>query len=257
MARPSYADAWKAHVREQGDGYRQILEMDAFRTWERNSRPDGLAGDRLEYGLRLIYGGGSQEDARAYFELSRAVMNRALDENKLESPTCLSGFPKNRGQLVRAGTYAGALLGEPCSREALLAASTDLEAWCKNYEPRQWKAQAQAHLLAAVRLALIAQDPARALDLIKSRRSFKWHEEESSSLREIARVAAGERAALAAEAIQQFDAYFDRVRDPDHKSDVYIEHGILRFELAVIREMYLEERAGALNWERAAKAVAH
>ena len=190
MTRAEYRSAWAALMSEHRDDYRELLEMDPFSNWERNAMPESTAERQLGYGLLMLYTDAGEQDARSFLERSRDLVQRAQDEKALEGPRSRKNFPKNRGRLLRAGAYARAVLDESWSPEELLNASRDLEEWCKGYSPRKWDSQAEANHLAAVRLALIGRDPARALSLLASRRFYEWHAEEAALLREIAHCSA-------------------------------------------------------------------
>lgn len=245
-------ELWIARYEMNRSGYPEMLADHPFDGWERSHMPETRVEEELSYGLYIAYAWGSDhEQAVAFFNRACVVAERAIDEDKLTSPLSNSSFPLNRGILNRAFSYARAALGEPLDSSALRQASQDFEEWCKGYGRRDWDSQAQANYLAAVRLALVAGDLERARELLKTKKSFKWHNEEHQIW---FRLVERDRAIDDALA-ESFDRYFGRLRDPGFVPDVYMEIDILRIELAAVRDKYLVSDDGKIDWWRAIDSI--
>jgi hypothetical protein len=236
---------------------RTILAMDPFEHWEFNRMPESSAEERLRYGLRIFYSQWNDPDGRAFFEQTLRVADRALHEEKYKGTEFLdAGFPKNRGRLLRARAYAAALLGQALDENALRQASIDCAEYCKILKGKLWDSQGQANYLAAVRLALVAGDQEQARQLMKTRKSFRWHFEEFEILRGIiGTIDEGipEKGRVIMQAL--LEAYFNKIRDPHLKPDVFMETDILRLELGAIRDKYFVSPDGIISWPRVIEAL--
>ena len=249
-----YKALWLARYERDRSGFGEVLMWDPFREWERNSMPEVSVQQEFRGGLYVAYAFGSDhEQAMAFLRRTCQVAQRVIDEDKLTSPVCQSRFPKNRGTLYRAYTYARAILGRSLDIEALRQSSRDFEEWCKRYEKGEWDSQAQANYLSAVRLSLIAGDIDRARELLKTKRSFKWHNTEHGLWKLL--VEKREQARGDAEFIALFNYYFAKLRDPSVVPDVYMETDVLRLELAVIADKYITSDDGRIEWPRAVDSV--
>lgn len=245
-------ELWIARYERNRSGYPEMLADDPFDGWERSHMPETRVEEDLAYGLYISYAWGpEQEQAVAFFKRVCTVAERAIDEDKLTSPLSNSSFPLNRGVVNRAYSYARAVLGGSLDSPALHQASLDFEEWCKGYGRRDWDSQAQANYLAAVRLAVVVGDLERARALLKSRKSFKWHHEEHHLWSRLVERDGAIDDALA----ENYDRYFDRLRDPGFIPDVYMETDILRLELAAIRDKYLAGEDGKIDWSRAIDSI--
>jgi len=211
----------------------------------------------LRYGLEFFYAQWNDPDGRSFLEQATTVADRALREEKYRGTEFLeASFPQNHGFLLRVRSYANALLGHTLDEAALHQAAIDCEEYSKKFAKKKWDSHDQADYLAAVRLALVAGDLNHACRLLDTRKSFKWHFEEFEILKGIADGLAqkmGEKDRVIMLAL--LDSYFNKIRDPNFKPDVYMEAQILRLELGAIRDKYFISGDGVINWQRVIEAI--
>ncbi|WNG47962.1 hypothetical protein F0U60_30335 [Archangium minus] len=233
----NFSATWEARYQAEREGYRILLAQDPFEDWERSRKPEWAAEEQLFMALEILYARKNVPEARSFLQKGQQIAERILAERKLESEVCRGGFPLNLARLLRTQAYISALLAEKVSFDAgLLRRAADMnEEWCRAYSGRQWDSQVQAYYLAAVRLCLIAGDLGRARELLTTKKSFKWHEEEHRLWKQ---WVDGPRTRK--DGWVEFDAYFDRLRDPNLKTDIFLEKGVLRLELGVLRHRFLE-----------------
>ncbi|WP_243374396.1 hypothetical protein [Microvirga solisilvae] len=227
-----FKSIWQARYQSGRADYRQLLEKDLFATWDINIKPDWTAERQLFMGLKIFYSGLNDADALNFLVKGHHVVQRSHQDRKLESGKCKTGFPLNRGRLLRAQAYITAILSnEFIFDDALLhQASIDHEDWCRPYKGRQWDSQAQAYYLAAIRLSIISDNLSRTEELLKAGKTFKWYEEEHHLWSQWI-----DRYKHQRNEWPELDDYFDRVRDPNLIPDIFMEKDILQLELGIIR----------------------
>jgi hypothetical protein len=254
MTSHSYQAIWKQKFQVNRAGLIQILGWDPFRNWELNTGPEGLTEDYLFHGLKILYSQGDADLARRFLERCLLIAERAMAEEKLQSPRCRDNFPLNRGRLLRARAYAQGILGAPWDEATLRQAATDFEQTCAGYPKHKWDELEEDTYLAAVRLALLGADGDRVQRLLSRRRAFRWRAEQHElvkALLPLLRTPAREEALQA-----RFDTYFDQVRDPNFKPEGYMPLDVLRLELSLLRDKYLISSEQQIDWQRTIEAVA-
>jgi len=144
------------------------------------------------------------------------------------------------GQILRGRTYAQWLLGEDLSRRVLQEAAKHVAVWCLT-KAEDCKGfdfpTTMDRYMQAVRVAMIACDLDYAGELLKAKRTYRWHYAEEHSL--WTRLVQMYPEVTHAFHIE-IEAFFDRVRDPDFR-DVegsYPNRDMLALETGIIREMY-------------------
>lgn len=256
MTNVSYRAAWQAEYAKDRMGYDEILTWDPFANWESNSAPESLAERLCEHGLAILCGGGDPEQARRFLENCLRIAERTLAERKLESlPWCKSKFPKNRGELLRARTFAQALLGGSLNEAALRQAAADIEEFSHGFPKGKWDDLEEADYLGSVRLALLGGDPEMPARLFKRRRVIRWHAEEYALLKGLADSPQPPPPQPDLPLLVRFDAYFERIRDPKYKSEVYQQTDVLRPELAALRDKYFVSPDGRVDFQRVVQAI--
>lgn len=256
MTRPHYRAEWVNHFQEQRGGYYEVAGWDPYGNWELNTRPDGRAEDNLLYALEVLFGRGDTDLARRFLERCLAISERTLAENKLQSPRCLENYPENRGHLLRARTYARALLGEPLDEAALRQASAAIEEACADYPKRKWDDMQEARYLEAIRPALLSGSAEATQRLFRRRRAFSTHLEEFELLKVLV-AALPDGLPVRDEGFRvRFDAFFDQVRAPDYDPEEFSRVAILRLETGLLRDKYMVSLDGKIDWQRAIDAIA-
>lgn len=249
-ARPTCAERWRERVARDREGYANVLAWDLWAGWENDEEPDDRAFSQFFFGLETLWGG-EHAMARAYFARALEVCRRGESEKQwLESPDY--GFPRNRARLRRVRAHCLGFLAGPPSLEALKAdlrgASVDYQTWCASLSASEWDSQGQAYYLAAVRLALLANEGERARELLKSRRSFRYHAEERALL-----------VAMASDATDsafrtQYASFFDKIREPLYQPPFFFELHEVRLELALLYDTFCG--GPPLDWWSAARKTA-
>jgi hypothetical protein len=254
--RPTYAPTWTTALEKDKSAYLTLLEKDPFEKWELNRMPEGTAERLLVMGTEVLFGDRADALGSAFIEKALQVADRALAEHKYESALCQNAFPLNRGHLERVRVLATGILRRSLDVEALRRSSDDCAAWCEDYQRREWDSQAEAYYLAAVRMALLAMDAGRTERLLSLRRPFKWHRIEHELLKDIATSLAAARPITDPSLAQRFMGFFDRVRDPAFKPDVFTEVRVQRLELGLLWDSGFVSDGQTINWSRAIDAVA-
>jgi hypothetical protein len=256
MSSPSYREVWEKRFRTNREGFIQVATWDPFKDWELSTAPENRAEENLLDALEILYGHGDADLARRFLEHCLLIAERTLAEDKLRSPRCKDNYPKNRGILIRARTYARAILGSPLEEVALLEASAEFERACAEYPKHKWDDYREETFLAAVRLAIIGGDGEQVKRLLRRRRLFRWHPEQDELLRALA-------SSLQASSPQKdelfkarFKAYFDRVRDPNYNPQAFSRVPILRLELGILQDKYLFSSDRVVDLQRTIDAIA-
>ena len=250
MTTVSCRAAWQADYAMNHKSYSEILTWDPFRDWERSRAPESTVGNYFWLGLEVLCGEGDPEQARSLLEYCLRIADRTLAERKLESLLCKDSFPENRGELLRVRAYAQGLLGGPLDEGALRQAAADFEGHTLRFPKHKWSDLQEAEYLATVRLALLGNDGEILARLFKRRRVMRWHAEEYALLRSLADGPQRDSPLLA-----NFDAYFDRIRDPKYKPEVYLRLKVLRPELAALRDKYFVSSDGPVDFQRVVGAI--
>lgn len=246
------AGRWRAEWIRREEGLREISSWDPFRDWNRNRMPESSVEDELRVSLVPLLGRGDVALAELFLRRALAIADRAIAEKRLQDELCRFSFPHNRSRLTRARSYAACLLDVSLDEAALSQASRDNYAWAMMPEQPCWDSQIQAYATAAIRLALVAGDQALAAEQLGTRKSFKWHSQEHAILKRIATAAP---ATLARDDLAALDAYFDVIRDPGFKADVYHETHIVRLEMSIIRYRYFVSKDGSIDWNRVLEQI--
>jgi hypothetical protein len=251
----NYRSFWIRNIEENPEDYNLILSIDPFAHWEQNSLPEGTAEDNFLYGLQLLYGQVEISKANIFFERSVKVVNRALEENKLNISYAKARFPFNRGKLLQVKGYSEALLGRMLDNILLLQACLDIERGSKTLHKGRWDDQAQADYLCAVRLALITGDFQKAHNLLQKRSNYNFHSEQYNLYKTIIQVKTQTNKLLDASLFMEFEKFFDVVRNPNYIPKVYLDRDLLRFELGIIREKILMNPNKEINWHNVIEAI--
>lgn len=283
--RQVFRGAWHGSVKEQlesENGYPGILKQVAeeggrFANWHALRTPEGPVERDLDSSVHI----GCTFPEHAYFGIFLNWANEAADralsddrfsidpdaerENGNPNWRNLIGwkvdgtFPGNHGAVLAAACFARAMRdGTELDSAVLKQAADEIAVSALHGGSKMWDYLAQSSYLRCVRLALVAGDVAKARHFLQSnRRKFKHtfvHQEWLLALVSAIEAANGER--LAAEAVAQFQDFFDQVRDPQAKLPANQPGGInlagnislLRLELATIKQHFILRQPIAGNW---------
>ena len=256
MNETSYKSIWIAKYQRDREYYEK--ETEPFDGWENLARHGSMAEQYLHLGLYASYGNSSEAIADKFFRAAVKITDRAELEERFERGKYSSmEFPRNRGVALRARAYASALAGEALRTQDLARASLDFVEWCKSYSRREWDGQGQANYLAGVRTALIAGDKERFTSLLNYKWPFSYHLEESDLYRAMANEIR-EAAVICNDALRKkFRTLFDNYRDPEFKSDVFLEREIVRFELGVFWCRYFNALSDEFTWQSVVDTISY
>lgn len=238
MITRSYKRFWFEGVSRDINFFRDYgSNNDVFKNWESDWSPDRATSRLLNYGLELLYAGNPEQLAMRFLVWVSQRVDRACDEQKFEHPR--STYPLNRARGLRYRAHARFLLrGELCEDD-LAQSIRDYASSNKCLPKHLWDAQAEVDVLAPARLALILGDLEAFDRLLPFRLPFNCHSEEYKLLCELRRALAGS-ARVEGVVANDFQSYFDRVRDPDYRPDIFTEVDILRLELGIIYCEYID-----------------
>jgi len=252
--RRSVYEAWKNKLLPEKDGYREVLSWDPFRDWEINRMPESRSDSYLIFAHECSYAS-LEQPADEFLRQALTICGRIEEENKLATPRFENRYPFNKGVLLRAKAYCSGILPAACEIvKELLEASSCFETWCVEVLKGLWDDQVQSYYLGAVRMALIAGDVKRAQELLKKKKRFSGHSEQHHLLQELA-----ERDQSFKEdkvLFEEFESFFDTVRDPHYKPQVFSETAILRLEIGLLWDKYVTSDDGQIDWRRAIRTIA-
>lgn len=221
-----------------------IEEDHPWRDWAANSFPDGTAQFEFNSAIRILAGSDNWDLARRYLARSIEIIDRIFDEDKLTSPGCDLRYPANSATCRRTRAYARSLLGDVLDTEALHLASREFETYLlKQDDPTDRNEQKNYGWIAGIHLSLIGNDLARTGD---NKRHY-------SVLQGVMTLASGSSAEHEArEIIGRFETFFDWARDPRTKArgGEHLEVTIGPFELALLRDKYIQQQGDDLDWKR-------
>lgn len=239
---------WVRRAESERASYVQFAQTDPFALWERSRMPDLEVNLFLEPALHVLYA--DMEDlALPLLRKAREIAARIVEEKKCEWEQCKQGYPLNLALVLRAKAYAEALTTGDLSSHDLLEAGKLLGQWTK--EEADWKEpQAQAYLLGAIRLELIAGATQEAGQrLSKHAKRLSWFQDQARVLRLTCDVSG--RSASARE-LSEFVAFFDVVRDPAYNRSpaggyLFEEIDIQRLEFGLLYHHYFKARGHPLS----------
>ncbi len=239
----------KLKWREQFETEREYFfaPPEPFKNWERNSKPEWIAERYFVNALEVLYASVERELPRIFLSATVELLDRAFDEDRFHAQYAEYGLPKNIGEALRVRTYTKALMGEPLAVDDLKQGSEHYIEWCSGWKGADWDSQAQSDYLTAVRIALIAGDLNYAKELLATKRKFKWHAEEHQLLLEIAHEAEEGIPINNLDLRDRVDRFFDLIRDPDFKPDVFFPTDMGRFEWGVLVYKYFVGR-NRIDW---------
>lgn len=251
MIEPMFRPRYRKMLSKRLPGIREVLfGFDPFEDWKRNSSPDSTVMRYLDKGLFLLYSGHDGPETRAFLKLAIDIANRVLKEKKCESRQCEDGFPKNRGEVLRGRAYASALVGEELDVKALTQASRDFEIYCNLIGAADWDETSQPILLAAIRLALLSGDAARAEMLVNSRRCTRKQKKEQELWQSILSAQHKDGFPIADKGlISRFDSVFNRYRHPFEPEE------IAALEMGLLSQRLFSTDGAAPIWEKIIETI--
>jgi hypothetical protein len=105
-------------------------------------------------------------------------------------------------------------------------------------------------------MALLGVDAERIDRLFSLRRRFKWHSIQYELLRDIATSLPAERPIQDPDLAERFIGFFDHVRNPGFKPDVFTEVRVQRLELGLLWDRGFVSDGRTIDWPSAIDAVA-
>jgi len=252
-----FKQLWRSKIEMELPDFDEILSWDdLFDGWDRDKMPDAGAATELHFALELLYGG-YEKLATRFVVRCLSYADRAFAEDKFrKGKWCKASFPMNRGNAERVRQYARALLGKKFELKTYHASAEDIIQYFTIHG--DWKdSHSHAFWLAAVRMALIAGDPSRAVEMIDEASSLKWHQKEADLLADIARAAAKSQPIKDERLLARLDKLFDKVRSPKWRGSakIFDEPNEQRLELGAIRYRYFTAKDGNIDWDAVIESI--
>lgn len=234
----------------------ELIEEDyPWSRWEANSAPEDTASWEFTTAIWILLGSENWDLARRYLARSIQIIDRITEENKLTAPGCILGYPANSATCRRTKAYAQSLLGDRLDTESLILASGEFETYfMKHDDPRDRNEQTCYRLINSIHLALIGNDLERAADLLGSRPAkSRYNKPHFDALKGLVKVASGSAPEQKTrEAIERFETFFNRARDPRIKfrGNEHLPVTLGPLELAIIRDRHIYHGGEGFDWKR-------
>ena len=224
----------------------QIIAKDVFsEDWDRPSNTPGVeVWHTLHIALACLY---AADKHRGHILLRRAIgfADRLEAEDRFhDTEVAEAGHPHDLAEVVRARTLARWLLGEPLNRADLRKAAEMFVTWCltRAEDRRRFNDSVTMNVyLQGVRCALVACDLDYSGELLATKHKFRWHHGEE---KELWTRLVSEHPRIGARLRDDFEVFFDRVRDPEFKEvldglPTFVNREALALDAGIIRQMYL------------------
>jgi len=250
MTRPKYKSRWRQKYRSEKESFAD--PPDPYENWERFFRIGLGAEWKLLQGMLLLYADAPNDLAVHYLRTAINMVDRGFADEKFTQPEAIGDLHGNRAEALRARAYASALLTRELDSDALRKVSQDLLEDCAQW--RRWDSVTQANYLCAVRPLLIVGDLVRAKQLLKTRRSLRWHAHEVRLLKAIL-GATGRDTPICDESIRsQFFSLFDLYRAPDLPRELPVQGAIAAMELGAIYARHFQGQ-NPIDWKYVVELV--
>lgn len=245
---------WRLYFEKERSFFETFDEQfPIYWNWERTTSPNLEAEECIRNAFHLLYADAPNELVRKFLDWTIELIDRGLAENKFVPERSRGAFPMNRGEGRRWRAYAMALRNGDLPIDDLRLAIDDLDEWNERLTRKLWDSVGEAHVLAPARIALIIGDFDRFGELLPFRYPIKWHQEESRVLIEMHESLCANNS-LPPGLVEQFVAYFERVRHPEFKPDIYFNKEVLRFELGVLYCKYVATEE-PFSWPRVIEEI--
>lgn len=265
------------------DGYPGIIKGVAdrggrFATWHLLAMPASAVEVDLDYAINLACVYPNHPYVATFLAWANEAADRALSDERFNIDSDaerLNGnpnwknlrgwktegvYPGNHGTTLAAACFARALRdNSELDSTSLMQACDEIAESALAGGSKMWDYIAQSEYLRCVRLALVADNADKAQYFLKNiRRKFKHtfvHQEWLQALANAITEANG--APLGSEPASHFQEFFDQVRDPAYKLpsnqpggiNLSANLSILRLELAIIKQRYIQGQPLAGNWQ--------
>lgn len=212
-------------------------EFPPFDKWQWDWSPDTRSQRLLQEGLEILYANNPGGLSAKFLSWTIERIDRAVAEDKFNHPR--AAFPHNRAHGLRSRAHAAFLRDGAIALDDLRQSIEDFANYNEGIPRHLWDAQSEADVLAPARLALIAGEFNRFAELLPFRWPIKWHKQEAKFLLDMHKqLSIGEP--VSQQVADRFVAYFEQVRAPDYKPDIFTETPILRFELGLLYCQYID-----------------
>lgn len=246
MTKVSFTQKYSRRWADYESSYDELARNDSRAGhWDRaKDLPAGSVTANLSDGLVCAYAGDDVR-ARILFERAISYANRLEAEDRFhDTEVAEAGHPHDLAEVVRARALAHWLLGEPLNRADFRKAAEMFVTWCvtKAEDRRRFNDSVTMNVyLQGVRCALVACDLGFSGELLATKHKFRWHHCEEKAL--WTRLVS-ERPKIGARLRDDFEVFFDHIRDPDFKEvldglPTFINREALALDTGIIRQMYL------------------
>ena len=214
-------------------------------TW---TKPCDLPATRVDFNLRVGLECAYARDAcraGAFLERTIDFADRLISENRyLDTDIAEAGHPQNLAEILRGRVYARWLLGDPLDRRTMRTVAEYIVTFCrtKTHDRKSFNdSMTMNDYIQGVRAAMIACDLDYAGELLKAPDRFRWHHAREFDLW---RRLVAMYPEVTDEFDEEFESFFDLVRDPDFQDvvdgvPVAVDRDTLALETGIIREMFI------------------
>lgn len=246
---------WRTFIDDRmgPQGFPDVLKMPAVSNWNLLRMPGSAAGNQFHCALEVAFAYPDHSMVRQFLERSLEVAERGL----LEKHELIKGECYERVKIIQYKKYCRAILfGESIDQDEFKRCGEDLLNYVRN-SGEGWGAGDQSDHLKAVMFFLIAGDLKRAGELIRIKRRFKWSvpwQQALQNLIVIAEQSGGRK--LDNTAAPLFHGFFDAIRDvrtywpPALQTNMLISDSLLRFELSLLKYLYLSHPGEPIAWRK-------
>lgn len=223
----SYKAIWIERARRNQRGVAMMInEEGAFAGWQSRRELFSSASSDLLTAFELLYGDDPNRQVGAFIDRCIAMASKAIRPDQFPALQQSSFYPLNHGVLLRSLAYAQSLQGHAMSGELLREAARAFVEWNSYFE--EWDHQNEGDHLSAARMALIAGDLPYARSLLHSR-VIHHHPLDAEFLSALVATSPPDERVPG---LQAGHRLFATIRNPDYCPQVYMELGIVRFEVA-------------------------
>lgn len=246
MTKASFAQQYSRRWADYESSYDELARNDPRAGhWGRaKDLPAGSVTASFSDGL-VCACAGDHRRAEAFFRRAIDYANRLEAEDRFhDTEVAEAGHPHDLAEVVRARTLARWLLGEPLNRADLRKAAEMFVTWCltRAEDRRRFNDSVTMNIyLQGVRCALVACDLDYSGALLATKHTFRWHHGEE---KELWTRLVSEHPRIGARLRDDFEVFFDRVRDPEFKEvldglPTFVNREALALDTGIVRQMYL------------------
>lgn len=241
----TYSKRYESRWGDHKASFEQVLREDIFRkSWDRPfDLPAVPVEANLSHALACLYAG-QRELAEPFLERAITYANELERQNQFhDTEVAECAYPCSLAEVLQARAYARWLLGQDLDRGTMKQAAQHFVDWCltKPDDCRRFVSPVtMGFYLEGIRAAAVSGDIDFARKFVEAPHRFTdYHAEE----RDLWRSLLTSYPRLDQRFREQFEEFFDRVRNPDFQVTVggyptFVRREWLALDTGIIRQMY-------------------